>query len=99
MDTDSGPRHSRAVILPPVREARDRGLLKAGPMFSRLTPGGAEWADGTRTEADAIIRCTGIRPALSHLTALALPAQDGQAADGATVSSLPIAASTDGSTR
>lgn len=27
------------VAVPPVREARDRGLLKASPMFSRLSPG------------------------------------------------------------
>ncbi|MFF0793765.1 ArsO family NAD(P)H-dependent flavin-containing monooxygenase [Streptomyces spiralis] len=60
------------VAVPPVREARDRGLLKASPMFSRLVPGGVEWADGTRAETDAIIWCTGFRPTLSHLAPLQL---------------------------
>ncbi len=36
-------------------------------MFTRLTATGVEWADGTAAEADAIVWCTGFRPALSHL--------------------------------
>ncbi|MET9956260.1 ArsO family NAD(P)H-dependent flavin-containing monooxygenase [Streptomyces sp. NPDC006339] len=60
------------VAVPPVREARDAGLLKAQPMFTRLTATGVEWADGTRAEADAIVWCTGFRPALSHLAPLGL---------------------------
>ncbi|MFD5424167.1 ArsO family NAD(P)H-dependent flavin-containing monooxygenase [Streptomyces sp. NPDC127084] len=60
------------VAVPPVRAARDAGLLKAEPMFTRLTTTGAEWADGTRSEADAIIWCTGFRPALSPLAPLGL---------------------------
>ncbi|GAB2941121.1 ArsO family NAD(P)H-dependent flavin-containing monooxygenase [Streptomyces heilongjiangensis] len=60
------------VAAAPVREARDRGLLRASPMFTRLTPSGVEWADGSRSEADAIIWCTGFRPALSHLAPLRL---------------------------
>jgi putative flavoprotein involved in K+ transport len=71
------------VAVPPVREARDRGLLKARPMFSRVLPGGVEWADGTRTEADTIIWCTGFRPALSHLAPLQLRGPRGHiAVDG-----------------
>ncbi|MEW2630280.1 ArsO family NAD(P)H-dependent flavin-containing monooxygenase [Streptomyces sp. NPDC048389] len=60
------------VAVPPVREARDAGVLKAAPMFARLTPAGVVWADGTTAEADAIIWCTGFRPALSHLAPLGL---------------------------
>ncbi|WP_326718866.1 ArsO family NAD(P)H-dependent flavin-containing monooxygenase [Streptomyces sp. NBC_00243] len=60
------------VAVPPVRAARDRGLLKTAPMFTRLRPDGVEWADGTRAEADAVIWCTGFRPALSHLAPLQL---------------------------
>jgi putative flavoprotein involved in K+ transport len=84
--TDTGGVASLGAIVavPPVREARDRGLLKAGPMFSRLTPGGAEWADGTRTEADAIIWCTGFRPALSHLAPLRLRGRRGHIATAGT---------------
>ncbi|POX56471.1 pyridine nucleotide-disulfide oxidoreductase [Streptomyces sp. Ru71] len=71
------------VAVPPVRDARDRGLLRAAPMFTRLTPTGAEWADGTRAEADAIIWCTGFRPALSHLAPLRLRDRRGHiAVDG-----------------
>ncbi|MFJ8658844.1 ArsO family NAD(P)H-dependent flavin-containing monooxygenase [Streptomyces sp. NPDC093795] len=60
------------VAVPPVREARDAGLLKAQPMFARLTTTGVEWADGTRADSDAIIWCTGFRPALAHLAPLGL---------------------------
>ncbi|MER7000429.1 ArsO family NAD(P)H-dependent flavin-containing monooxygenase [Streptomyces sp. NPDC000410] len=60
------------VAVPPVREARDAGLLKAQPMFDRLTAGAVAWADGTRAEADVIIWCTGFRPALAHLAPLGL---------------------------
>ncbi|MBT2511280.1 NAD(P)/FAD-dependent oxidoreductase [Streptomyces sp. ISL-98] len=59
------------VAVPPVRETRDAGLLKDSPMFTR-TPGGVEWSDGTSAEADAVIWCTGFRPALSHLAPLGL---------------------------
>ncbi|MGW3267564.1 ArsO family NAD(P)H-dependent flavin-containing monooxygenase [Streptomyces sp. NPDC001056] len=60
------------VAVPPVREARDSGLLKAQPMFERLLADGIRWNDGTSTRADAVIWCTGFRPALSHLTPLGL---------------------------
>lgn len=60
------------VAVPPVREARDAGLLKAQPMFTRLTATGVEWADGTTAEADVIVWSTGFRPALSHLAPLGL---------------------------
>ncbi|WP_121829219.1 ArsO family NAD(P)H-dependent flavin-containing monooxygenase [Streptomyces sp. S1] len=60
------------VAVPPVRAARDAGLLEAQPMFTRLTKTGVEWPDGTTAEADAVIWCTGFRPALSHLAPLGL---------------------------
>ncbi|MFF5447578.1 ArsO family NAD(P)H-dependent flavin-containing monooxygenase [Streptomyces sp. NPDC012888] len=60
------------VAVPPVRAARDAGLLTAKPMFSRLTATGAQWADGTAAVADAVIWCTGFRPALAHLAGLRL---------------------------
>ncbi len=72
------------VAVLPVRAARDRGLLKASPMFTRLVPGGVEWADGTRAEADAIIWCTGIRAALSHLAPLQLRGRRGHIATSGT---------------
>ncbi|WP_331737464.1 ArsO family NAD(P)H-dependent flavin-containing monooxygenase (plasmid) [Streptomyces sp. NBC_00984] len=60
------------VAVPPVRAARDAGLLTAKPMFSRLTASGVRWDDGSRAGADAIVWCTGFRPALSHLAPLNL---------------------------
>jgi putative flavoprotein involved in K+ transport len=41
-------------------------------MFVRLDRDGVLWADGTRALADAVIWCTGFRPALSHLSPLGL---------------------------
>jgi putative flavoprotein involved in K+ transport len=63
------------VMVPPVRRARDRGLLNARRMPLRFTPEGAVWAGvggaGPREEPlDAVILCTGFRPALAHLAPL-----------------------------
>src|SRR4051812_36256910 len=57
---------------PQVRDAQARGLLDRRPMFSRITPSGVEWADGTSIEADVILWCTGWRAALDHLAPLGL---------------------------
>nr|WP_116025196.1 ArsO family NAD(P)H-dependent flavin-containing monooxygenase [Thermomonospora umbrina] len=74
------------VVVPPVRAARDRGLLAARPLFSRLTAEGVAWDDGTRLACDAIIWCTGFRPALRHLTPLGLREGDGTIAVNGTQS-------------
>lgn len=65
------------VAVPPVREARDCGILKAEPMFRRITRDGVAWPDGTGQAADAIIWCTGFRPALGHLAPLRLRGRGG----------------------
>lgn len=70
------------VMVPPVREARARGVLGRVPPFARLDAGGAVWADGGRVAADAIIWCTGFRPALDHLAALGLTDAEGRIAVG-----------------
>jgi putative flavoprotein involved in K+ transport len=59
------------VMVPSVREARERGVLRAEPMFERLVPEGVAWDDRT-LEVDTVIWCTGFRPALSHLSPLGL---------------------------
>jgi putative flavoprotein involved in K+ transport len=64
------------VVVPPVREARERGALKAEPMFDRLTRTGVAWADGTVLDCDAVLWCTGFRPVLDHLAPLGL--EDGR---------------------
>lgn len=80
--TDSGGVASLGdiVAVPPVRAARDAGLLEPRPPFSRLTPTGAEWTDGTTAEADTVIWCTGFRAALSHLAPLGLRGPRGRIA-------------------
>jgi len=73
------------VAVPPVREARARGALGSVRSFARLEASAAVWPDGTRVQADAIIWCTGFRPALGHLASLGLTDEEGRipvAADG-----------------
>ncbi|AWN30510.1 ArsO family NAD(P)H-dependent flavin-containing monooxygenase [Streptomyces sp. NEAU-S7GS2] len=71
------------VAVPPVRAARDAGLPAAKPMFTRFTTTGVQWADGSGALADAIIWCTGFRPALPYLAPLRLRRQRGHiATDG-----------------
>ncbi|MGW4271260.1 ArsO family NAD(P)H-dependent flavin-containing monooxygenase [Streptomyces seoulensis] len=60
------------VAVPPVRAARDAGRLTAKPMFAQLTATGVRWADGSQSDADVVIWCTGFRPALAHLAPLNL---------------------------
>ena len=48
------------VVVPPVKRARDEGLLKSSPMFSSLD----------EVKADHLIWCTGFRPALGPFRAL-----------------------------
>jgi cation diffusion facilitator CzcD-associated flavoprotein CzcO len=71
------------VMVPAVREARSRGVLRSVRSFMRLEPDAAIWPDGTRLEADAIIWCTGFRPALDHLAPLGLVGADGRLLVGA----------------
>ncbi|MGR4883278.1 ArsO family NAD(P)H-dependent flavin-containing monooxygenase [Streptomyces sp. LARHCF249] len=76
-----GPRISDLgdiVAVPPVRAARDAGLIPDHRMFDTLTPDGARWADGTLWPCDAVIWCTGFRPALSHLSPLGLRTEGGR---------------------
>ncbi len=71
------------VMVAPVREARARGVLHSVPPFARLDATGAVWADGARVAADAIIWCTGFRPALEHLAPLGVVDAEGKIAVGA----------------
>jgi putative flavoprotein involved in K+ transport len=43
-----------------------------------MTANGVVWADGSETQVDAIIWCTGFRPALDHLAALGVVEDDGR---------------------
>jgi putative flavoprotein involved in K+ transport len=66
------------VMVPTVQAARQRGVLHARPMFDHVSPDGAVWADGTHRRYDAIVWCTGFRPALSHLAGLGLRTGEGR---------------------
>ena len=59
------------VMVPPVQAARERGVMVAHPMFDRLTATGLGFGDHVE-QVDAIIWCTGFRPALRHLQPLGL---------------------------
>ncbi|GAA1530908.1 ArsO family NAD(P)H-dependent flavin-containing monooxygenase [Kribbella lupini] len=65
------------VMVESVRQARDRGVLRARGPFARLVEDGVQWRDGTKSSYDVIIWCTGFRPALSHLVPLGLRGPDG----------------------
>jgi len=66
------------VMVPTVRDARERGVLTSRPLFRSLTVDGVAWADGTAQHADVIIWCTGFRPSLGHLAPLRLPRGSGR---------------------
>lgn len=66
------------VMVPPVKAARDKGILTTLPMFSRFTEHGVIWPDGTAEPIDAIIWCTGFKAELSHLAALNVIEPDGK---------------------
>lgn len=66
------------VMVPPVRAARERGVLQAKPMFSHFTVNGVVWQDGTEQAVDAVIWCTGFQPELQHLASLDIVEADGK---------------------
>lgn len=68
------------VMVPPVREARDRGVLHAVRPFTRMTAHGVVWPDGRAEDVDAVLWCTGYRPALEHLRPLNVVDGDGRVA-------------------
>ena len=65
------------VAVPPVKKARDAGLLIPHPMFERFTRDGVIWNDGSTRRVDAVIWATGFRPALRHLRKLDIRESDG----------------------
>lgn len=66
------------VMVEPVHEARSRDALRAVRPFTRFTERGVVWRNGTESEADAVIWCTGFRPALEHLAPLGVIGRDGR---------------------
>lgn len=78
------------VMVPPVKEARARGGLHAVRPFDRLTAQGVVWSDGAETAVDAVIWCTGFRPATDILKPLGVVDDSGRiSADGTRSTALP----------
>jgi putative flavoprotein involved in K+ transport len=68
------------VMVPPVLEARERGVLSAVRPFTHFTSSGAVWPSGAETKVDAVIWCTGFSPALDHLGNLGIVDHNGKVA-------------------
>jgi cation diffusion facilitator CzcD-associated flavoprotein CzcO len=66
------------VMVDSVREARSRGVLSSVRPFVRFTAVGVVWPDGSEEALDAVIWCTGFRPALSFLAELGVVQVDGR---------------------
>lgn len=66
------------VMIPSVKEARDRGVLKSVSPFQKFTDNGVVWDDGTSKPLDSVIWCTGFKAALGHLKNLNIFDEDGK---------------------
>ncbi|MGX4727328.1 NAD(P)/FAD-dependent oxidoreductase [Pseudomonas corrugata] len=65
------------VMVAPVVEARARNVLKSVRPFKSFTRNGVIWADGSESAVDAVIWCTGFRPAVQHLDSLGVVNTEG----------------------
>ncbi|MBC6608172.1 NAD(P)-binding domain-containing protein [Hymenobacter sp. BT188] len=78
------------VMVDLVKEARKRGVLQAVRPFVRFTPNGVIWSTGEAEAFDAVIWCTGFRPALPFLAPLGVLQPDGRVAtEGTQATALP----------
>ncbi|WP_426203995.1 ArsO family NAD(P)H-dependent flavin-containing monooxygenase [Pseudomonas sp. TWP3-1] len=68
------------VMVPSVKEARERGVLNTVRPFTHFTSTGVVWPSGAETKIDAVIWCTGFSPALDHLSNLGIVGKDGKVA-------------------
>ena len=66
------------VMVPSVKEARARHVLTSVKPFKQFSEEGVVWQDGTHSQVDSIIWCTGFSPALEHLRDLGVVESDGK---------------------
>jgi putative flavoprotein involved in K+ transport len=66
------------VMVDSVLEARERGVYKYHLPFNEMYEDGIVWDDGTIEEIDAVIWCTGFKPALDHLRQLYIFEENGR---------------------
>ncbi len=73
------------VMVPQVKEARDRGVYTEFNSIRSITETGVKWNDGKHEEFDVIIWCTGFGYATDYLKNLTEIQQNGQIATSGTV--------------
>jgi Predicted flavoprotein involved in K+ transport len=66
------------VMVEPVKDARERRVLHSVGPFDHFTQDFLAWSDGRREMVDAVIFCTGFKPALQHLSGLGVVTPDGK---------------------
>lgn len=66
------------VMVPPVHEARSRGVFDHPRFIDHFTEDGVVWADNRRTSVDAVIWCTGFKPVLKHVEGLGVVKPNGR---------------------
>lgn len=66
------------VMVPPVVDARGRGVLNSKGEIERFTETGVVWKSGEEENFDVVIWCTGFKPALKHLESLGILQPDGR---------------------
>lgn len=67
------------VMVEAVREARERKVLHSVRPFDHFTRDALTWSDGHSEKVDAVIFCTGFKPAVQHLAELGIVKPDGKA--------------------
>ena len=66
------------VMVEPVKDARKRKVLISVRPFDHFTADSLVWSDGSKEKVDAVIFCTGFKPALQHLSGLGIIMSDGK---------------------
>jgi thioredoxin reductase len=66
------------VMVPSVKEARERNVLKSIRPFQKFGADRLLWADGHEEKVDGVIFCTGLRPAISYLDNLNIITPEGR---------------------
>lgn len=66
------------VMVPSVKEARERGVLKSSGRFVEIYEKGVIWENGEKEEWDVIIWCTGFRSGIGHLKELVEIGENGK---------------------
>lgn len=66
------------VMVPSVKEARERNVLKSVRPFQRFGADRLIWPDGHEEKVDAVIFCTGFRPAIAYLNNLNIVTPEGR---------------------